>query len=95
MLETTNKLIEEMDELKKMVMTEVIHGNIDIDIEDMSEIKFLMKSFKALNLSMRLMKEQAEKDNEEESKDRDSVLSMFAKKAEGKETKGIGEIEDE
>ena len=41
------------------------------------------------------MKEQAEKDNEEESKDRDSVLSMFAKKAEGKETKGIGEIEDE
>ena len=61
MLETTNKLIEEMDELKKMVMTEVIHGNIDIDIEDMSEIKFLMKSFKALNLSMRLMKEQAEK----------------------------------
>mgnify|MGYP001371642516 CR=1 FL=1 len=57
MLETTNKLIEEMDELKKMVMTEVIHGNIDIDIEDMSEIKFLMKSFKALNLSMRLMKD--------------------------------------
>ena len=71
MLETTNKLIEEMDELKKMVMTEVIHGNIDIDIEDMSEIKFLMKSFKALNLSMRLMKEQAEKlDSMEEKLDK-------------------------
>ena len=60
-----------MDELKKMVMTEVIHGNIDIDIEDMSEIKFLMKSFKALNLSMRLMKEQAEKlDSMEEKLDK-------------------------
>ena len=71
MLETTNKLIEEMDELKKMAMTEVIHGNIDIDIEDMSEIKFLMKSFKALNLSMRLMKEQAEKlDSMEEKLDK-------------------------
>lgn len=71
MLETSNKLIEEMDELKKMVMTEVIHGNIDIDIEDMSEIKFLMKSFKALNLSMRLMKEQAEKlDSMEEKLDK-------------------------
>ena len=71
MLETTNKLIEEMDELKKMVMTEVIHGNIDIDIEDMSEIKFLMKSFKAINLSMRLMKEQAEKlDSMEEKLDK-------------------------
>ena len=71
MLETTNKLIEEMDELKKMVMTEVIHGNIDIDIEDMSEIKFLMKSFKALNLSMRLKKEQAEKlDSMEEKLDK-------------------------
>ena len=71
MLETTNKLIEEMDELKKMVMTEVIHGNIDIDIEDMSEIKFLMKSFQALNLSMRLMKEQAEKlDSMEEKLDK-------------------------
>ena len=71
MLETTNELIEEMDELKKMVMTEVIHGNIDIDIEDMSEIKFLMKSFKALNLSMRLMKEQAEKlDSMEEKLDK-------------------------
>ena len=71
MLETTNRLIEEMDELKKMVMTEVIHGNIDIDIEDMSEIKFLMKSFKALNLSMRLMKEQAEKlDSMEEKLDK-------------------------
>ena len=71
MLETTNKLIEEMDELKKMVMTEVIHGNIDIDIEDMSEIKFLMKSFKALNLSLRLMKEQAEKlDSMEEKLDK-------------------------
>ena len=71
MLETTNKLIEEMDELKKMVMTEVIHGNIDIDIEDMSEIKFLMKSFKALNFSMRLMKEQAEKlDSMEEKLDK-------------------------
>ena len=71
MLETTNKLIEEMDELNKMVMTEVIHGNIDIDIEDMSEIKFLMKSFKALNLSMRLMKEQAEKlDSMEEKLDK-------------------------
>ena len=71
MLETTNKLIEEMDELKKMVMTEVIHGNIVIDIEDMSEIKFLMKSFKALNLSMRLMKEQAEKlDSMEEKLDK-------------------------
>ena len=71
MLEPTNKLIEEMDELKKMVMTEVIHGNIDIDIEDMSEIKFLMKSFKALNLSMRLMKEQAEKlDSMEEKLDK-------------------------
>ena len=71
MLDTTNKLIEEMDELKKMVMTEVIHGNIDIDIEDMSEIKFLMKSFKALNLSMRLMKEQAEKlDSMEEKLDK-------------------------
>ena len=71
MLETTNKLIEEMDELKKMVMTEVIHGNIDIDIEDMSEIKFLMKSFKALNLSMRLMKAQAEKlDSMEEKLDK-------------------------
>ena len=71
MLETTNKLIEEMDELKKMVMTEVIHGNIDIDIEDMSEIKFLMKSFKALNLIMRLMKEQAEKlDSMEEKLDK-------------------------
>ena len=52
-------------------MTEVIHGNIDIDIEDMSEIKFLMKSFKALNLSMRLMKEQAEKlDSMEEKLDK-------------------------
>ena len=71
MLETTNKLIEEMDELKKMVMTEAIHGYIDIDIEDMSEIKFLMKSFKALNLSMRLMKEQAEKlDSMEEKLDK-------------------------
>lgn len=71
MLETSKKLIEEMDELKKMVMTEVIHGNIDIDIEDMSEIKFLMKSFKALNLSMRLMKEQAEKlDSMEEKLDK-------------------------
>ena len=71
MLETTNKLIEEMDELKKMVMTEVVNGNIDIDIEDMSEIKFLMKSFKALNLSMRLMKEQAEKlDSMEEKLDK-------------------------
>ena len=69
MLETTNKLIEEMDELKKMVMTEVVNGNIDI--EDMSEIKFLMKSFKALNLSMRLMKEQAYKlDSMEEKLDR-------------------------
>lgn len=71
MLETTTKLIEEMDELKKMVMTEVVNGNIDIDIEDMSEIKFLMKSFKALNLSMRLMKEQAYKlDSMEEKLDR-------------------------
>lgn len=71
MLETTNKLIEEMDELKKMVMTEVVNGNIDIDIEDMSEIKFLMKSFKTLNLSMRLMKEQAYKlDSMEEKLDR-------------------------
>ena len=71
MLETTNKLIEEMDELKKMVMTEVVNGNIDIDIEDMSEIKFLMKSFKALYLSMRLMKEQAYKlDSMEEKLDR-------------------------
>ena len=71
MLETSNKLIEEMDELKKMVMTEVVNGNIDIDIEDMSEIKFLMKSFKALNLSMRLMKEQAEKlDSMEEKLDK-------------------------